>query len=333
LFYNPFRKVWVYSIKRSATRDGKRLRARWYAESPEFLRGGNWDKAVYWTCADRLDQPEPAGGYPAHPVRGEACQLYALHAVAYESILLGLLEIHRGPENDVCQRGRFPKLTDLELGYSRDGFHWHRSDRSGFIRGTRREGDWDRAYLHSTTSILVIHQDRLVFPYSGYSGVDPDGTPGIYNGGAIGIATLRRDGFASMDAGAMQGTLTTRPVIFCGSHLLVNLKAPEGELRVEALDEDGKVLVTSHQVTGDKTLVQVGWKGRADLSALAGQPARFRFLLTNGSLFAFWVSRDESGRSDGYVAGGGPGYLGTRDTVGRTSRFPAAGSEPLGTGM
>jgi len=28
------------------------------------------------------------------------------------------------------------------------------------------------------------------------------------------------------------------------------------------------------------------------------------------------VSRDATGRSDGYVAGGGPGYTGSTDTVG-----------------
>jgi len=44
---------------------------------------------------------------------------------------------------------------------------------------------------------------------------------------------------------------------------------------------------------------------------------RFRFELENGSLYAFWVSQDETGRSDGYVAAGGPGYTGPIDTVGR----------------
>jgi hypothetical protein len=58
----------------------------------------------------------------------------------------------------------------------------------------------------------------------------------------------------------------------------VNLKAPNGELRVESLAEDGSVLATSERVTGDQTLIQVGRKDRADLSALAGQRVRFRFL-------------------------------------------------------
>jgi hypothetical protein len=43
---------------------------------------------------------------------------------------------------------------------------------------------------------------------------------------------------------------------------------------------------------------------------------RFRFYLKRGSLYAFWVSPDESGASLGYVAAGGPGFTGPRDTVG-----------------
>jgi hypothetical protein len=50
---------------------------------------------------------------------------------------------------------------------------------------------------------------------------------------------LRRDGFASMDAGEEGGVLTTRPVRFRGKHLFVNLDAPSGELRAEVLDADG----------------------------------------------------------------------------------------------
>jgi hypothetical protein len=61
------------------------------------------------------------------------------------------------------------------------------------------------------------------------------------------------------------------------------------------------------------------WKSGADLAQLRRRPVRFRFHLTNGALYAFWVSRDESGRSDGYVAAGGPGYSGLTDTAGRAA--------------
>ena len=66
----------------------------------------------------------------------------------------------------------------------------------------------------------------------------------------------------------------------------------------------------------DKTLRRVEWKGAKDLSALSGEPARFRFHLRLGELYSFWVSPDESGASHGYVGAGGPGYTSFVDTVG-----------------
>ena len=50
---------------------------------------------------------------------------------------------------------------------------------------------------------------------------------------------------------------------------------------------------------------------------MSGKPVRFRFYLKKGSLYSFWVSPEESGASHGYVAGGGKGFIGPTDTVGR----------------
>lgn len=90
------------------------------------------------------------------------------------------------------------------------------------------------------------------------------------------------------------------------------------------LDEAGRELAPFTRdacvpVSGDHTLAAVRWQGGEDLSALRGRPVRFRFELSDGELYAFWVSRDDSGRSDGYVAAGGPGFTGPTDTVGRSA--------------
>jgi predicted neuraminidase len=313
-FYNPFRKKWVQSIKKSSSRG----RCRYYAESDAFLDGADWSKAVYWTNADRLDQPEPATAYPGG---GESPQLYSLAAVAYESVMIGMHQIHRGPDNRICHEGGFPKLTDLELGFSRDGFHWDRPDRRGFIRGERERGAWDRAYLHTTTGVMVVLEDRLVFPYCAYSGDAGEGRRDIYGGGAIGLASLRRDGFASMEAEAKPGSLTTRTLRFSGKHLFVNVATPQGELRVEVLDGKGEVVAGFEKekcqpIRTDSTLYAVSWEGGADLAALARKDVRFRFHLTQGALYAFWVSADQSGKSGGYLGAGGPGYKGLQDTLG-----------------
>jgi hypothetical protein len=313
IFYNPFRGVWVFSIKR----DTPHGRARHYAESREFLTPGVFDRSVFWANADQLDLPDPK--------IGDAPQLYSLSAIAYESILLGAFQIHLGPRNSICDLGSFPKITDIKLGFSRDGFHWDRPDRRAFIGATRKDGDWDRGYVHTTTGVCLVVGDELYFPYCAYSGIAPDGKHrGMYTGASVGMAVLRRDGFASMDAKDRTGTLTTRSVKFNGSRLFVNAAPAGGELRVEVLDEQGRVVPGFSRedctpVSEDRTLQAVAWKGGADLSALRGRPVAFRFHLTKGSLYAFWVSPDESGSSRGYVAAGGPGYNGVVDNVGRAA--------------
>ncbi len=310
-FFNPFRGKWCFSIKQGNARG----RIRYYFESTEFLHGADWSKAVYWTGADRLDQPEPPDRYPG---AGDAPQLYSLNAVAYESLMVGMHYIHRGPDNRDCEEGKFPKLLDLELGFSRDGFHWDRPDRRGFITGARSEGVWDRAYLHSTTGIFVIVNDQLVFPYCGFSGVTPDGLRSMYSGASIGLATLRRDGFASLDAGDEPGTLTTRLIRFDGEFLFVNVAAPQGSLTAEVLDQEhqpipGFTHADCLPIRADGTREPVRWRQGDSLGRLAGQPVRFRFRLTCGQLYAFWVSRTRHGQSGGYLAAGGPGYAGHRD--------------------
>ncbi len=317
MFYNPFRKKWVYSL-----RSGFRGRSRDYWEADDFLAGAKWelDGPVAWAAADRDDPPDPE--------IGDTAQLYNLDAVAYESILLGMFEIHRGPKNEDCMKAGLPKTTELSFAYSRDGFHWHRPDRRAHIPAERRDV-WDRGYVQSLGNVCTVRGDRLWIYYTGFQGDSSKLSGnwlqnGMYDRGATGVAMLRRDGFASLDAGGEPATLITRPVTFSGSRVFVNAAAAAGELRVAILDEAGEPLApftleSCRPIRADSTLEPVAWSGAEDVSALRGKPVRFRFTLRDGSLYAFWVSQDATGRSDGYVAGGGPGFTGMTDTVGRAA--------------
>ena len=102
----------------------------------------------------------------------------------------------------------------------------------------------------------------------------------------------------------------------------MNLAAASGELRVEMLDEAGRTIAPFSEaacvpVRGDSTAARVTWSTAPDLAVLANRPVRFKFHMTNGSLYAFWVSADPAGASRGFVAAGGPGFTGPTDTVGR----------------
>lgn len=313
MFYNPFRKKWIYSLRSSF-----RGRSRNYLECDDFLEGAKWtSEPVAWAAADNKDIMDTD--------TQQTPQLYNLDAVAYESIMLGMFEIHHGPPNGDCMKVGLPKITELNFAYSRDGFHWYRPDRSIDIRAERKDV-WDRGYVQSLGNICCIHGDKLWIYYSSFQG-DTSRTSGnwlqngMYDRGATGVAFLRRDGFVSMQAGEEPGTLLTRPVTFSGSQLFVNAAAKGGSLRVAILDLDGNAIppYTLEKCCGiscDSTLEQISWKGAEDLAELKGKVVRFRFTLKNASIYAFWVSKDKTGRSDGFVAGGGPGYTEMTDTVG-----------------
>jgi hypothetical protein len=302
VFWNPFRAVWVYSL-----RHGWGVpRARRYWEAKDLLASPQWTaitEPVMWTGSDRLDPPRED--------LQETPQLYNLDAVAYESLLVGLFTIWRGDKN--IPPGR-PKPNSVWLGYSRDGYHWDRPHRHPFIPVSEKQGDWNWGNVQSVGGGFLVVKDQLWFYHSGRAGVGPEMRDG---NGATGVAFLRRDGFASMKAKA-EGALTTRPVKFSGAHLFVNLAAPRGELAVEVLGQDGKVIAPFSRenclpIIGDHTRAEVKWKNGGDLAKLAGQPVKLRFHLRNGALYSFWVSADARGASGGYVAAGGPGFSGSKD--------------------
>ena len=303
-FYNPFRKRWVQSIR---TWIHPRGRARLYWEDADFVRSGQWQpgEPPFWTGADTMD------------VCGDArAQLYNLDAVAYESLMIGFFQILEGPPNQIGQARAEPKLTELVLATSRDGFHWHRPDRRLFIGARREPGSWEFGYVESTGGVCLVVGDELWFYYSAYAGEptcpgEPWQVSGMYGNGAVGLAKLRRDGFAAMQARFAGADLLTRPLTFTGRHLFVNAQTAGARLSVECRDrENHPIEPFTHSrcqaFMGNATAAEVRWQGADTLAALAGRPVRFHFRLDRGELYAFWVSPSERGESRGYRGAGGP---------------------------
>jgi len=305
--FDPFRRLWVFSIRDIEWQlpgRAQEYRVRRYREHADLEAGlADLAGAVPWTGADDLDPPHP--DYPDQPP-----QLYTLDAVPYESLMLGQFSIHQGPENEICEAERMHKRNQIALGFSRDGFHWHRPDRRPFVRARSDDAAaWDWGNIQSVGGGLIVVGDELRLYYSGRARTDAFWDAS----GGTGVAVLRRDGFASLDAGADGGLLLTRPLRFAGHHLFVNLAAPHGRLRIAVLDEDGAAiegfgLSDSVPVTGDGTRLAARWQAHDTLAPLAGRPVRFRFELFDGALYAFWISRWPSGESGGYMAAGGPGF-------------------------
>lgn len=306
--YNPFRKKWIYSMKHILPPAG---RVRFYAEGDTLTAARDTDRKVFWLRADEADRKEPA--YGCMP------QLYSFNTIAYESIMLGAYDIWKGPENDVCMAAGNPKITEIHLGFSRDGFHYVRQkDRSPFIGCSRDKKRWDNGYVHASDTICLIDGDELRFYYSAFRGDEimrggTEETNGMYAGGAVGIAKLRRDGFASLDG---TGIIVTEKLKSDGKYLFINASAEM--VCAEITDEEGDPIrgferENCRVFSGDGCKENIAWVGKRDLSELYGRPFRIKFYLKNGKLYAFWLSKKQTGESGGYLAGGEVGKETLRD--------------------
>ena len=181
----------------------------------------------------------------------------------------------------------------VQLTCSRDLRHWERpGDRRPFIDSSPLgTGAYDLACIIGP-SFPVVRGDELWLYYMGLkryggpfpaSGVDRDQ-------GAICLAVLRRDGFISLDADDTEGALLTKPFELTGGKLYANIDAHKGELRVEALDKDGKVLAVSSPLEGDMPRGEVQWR-QGKLADLQGHQVSFRFTLRNAKLYSYWLEK------------------------------------------
>lgn len=310
LHYNPFGDEWVYSLRSAhycgteRHRDRKRYAQFDFTRVPEGWTHANGT----YSPKDWMRDLEPGG----------KSQLYSFDAVAYESVMWGLFMMHDGPDNKVCDEAGLPKITRIVFGFSRDGVNYERPCGDAMIAPEGWESDaWDRGYVCPLPNGCVIVGDELRLYYGAAAG-----NPGrsnyrhrSYDNGATGIATMRRDGFVSLDG---TGELLTRPLAFSGSALFVNANAAEGLVAAELVDEAGAVVPgysadESRMEKFDSTKRRVVWRDRESLPFSSRGAFRLRFRLENAALYAFWVSMSEDGASNGYLAGGGPGYEGLVD--------------------
>ena len=103
---------------------------------------------------------------------------------------------------------------------------------------------------------------------------------------------LRVDGFASMRAGAAGGEVLTRPLIFAGDRLVLNVSTSAlGWLRVEVRDREGRTIDgfaedDCVEVFGDDIEQEVRWQDAPDLGRLAGTPVRLRFTMRDADLYS-----------------------------------------------
>jgi len=214
-------------------------------------------------------------------------QIYSVTPISYEGVVVALYDFwtligsNEGP-------------LDMLMKVSRDMKTWDDVDFPHRALEIGRFGEWDSGMVYGANTMLVVDDEIRLYYLGANMGhctrVLPMTRP--YHRIGMGLATLRLDGFASLHAGETEGELTTKPLTFEGRRLVVNADCPDGSLRVELLDKNGKMISgfgrdDAEPFAGDGLRHAVTWRGTTDVSRLAGEPVRIRFLLKHGDLYAF----------------------------------------------
>jgi hypothetical protein len=138
-----------------------------------------------------------------------------------------------------------------------------------------------------TVASLVTVGDEMRIYYGGFDGYH-DYLP-FHS--AIGMASLRKDGFASLDGGDNPGEVTTKLLKGLKGKLHLNCEAAGGLLQVEVLDADGKIVpgykkMDCNEPRGDGVDQIVTWAEHDELPA-GDEPLRLKFYLKNVALYSF----------------------------------------------
>lgn len=104
--------------------------------------------------------------------------------------------------------------------------------------------------------------------------------------------SLRTDGFSSVKAPYVGGTLLTQPFTFSGDKLVINYSTSSiGSIRVELLDEAGQPLpgyttADCDEIVGDEIARTVTWKNQSAVAAHAGKTVRLKFSMIDADLYS-----------------------------------------------
>ncbi|AWM38013.1 hypothetical protein GobsT_39100 [Gemmata obscuriglobus] len=193
-------------------------------------------------------------------------------------------------------------MLEVQLAVSRDGVKWSRPERTAYIP-TGLADEWDRWYTVAAPGF--VRRGNYVYQYYYSSGrlhdsavLRPEYDKIAGQEGGVGVVRQRLDGFVSADADHKGGWLTTPPLIFRGSKLRLNIDTgAAGNAFVELQDADGKpipgfTLAECEEIGGNFVDQCVYWKGKEDVSALAGRPVCIHVRMKRSKLFAFQFTKE-----------------------------------------
>jgi hypothetical protein len=276
--WDPYRGRYVGTWK-SSNRRGRAVGVVWSRD------GVTWEKPV--------DGPV----FVADDLDPEATQVYGMPVFPYQGLYLGLAWIYNarwfrygGYTDERLYESELgsPCTVDTQLAWSWDLINWTRPpERRAFIpRGD--PGQFDAGMVY-TARAPVQMGDELWFYYGGWDG--PHNARRAT--AAIGLATLRLDGFCSLRAGPEEGWCISRREPFRVPRVTINARCgPDGYVLAELLDRHDQVLPGFGRgdcvpFTGDSVRYVLTWRTDSLPEANLEPDKKIRFLLRNAELYSY----------------------------------------------
>ena len=246
-----------------------------------------------------VDHPE----YLAPPViedRGYTAQVYQMAIMPYQGIYIGFPLIFNpaGPSSN-----NYTGLNQTELTVSRDLYNWERVANRELFLGIEK---WDSKNFGTgqlmPTSRPIIKDDGEIWFY--YNAFRHRGLPKLFSQSfqkfietnqtsAICLATLRPDGFVSLDA-KNQGVVITKPIkINRNASIHIKVDSTNGYLAAEVLDPvsmeplPGYTFENCEKISENSTDKKINWNTTDTINF---ETVRLKFILENSSLYSFWTN-------------------------------------------
>ena len=211
-------------------------------------------------------------------------QIYGMQPFRYGKGFLALLEVYyAGIER-----------LETQLASSLDGVRWQRTGHREPVLALGGEGTWDSHWVVSTYNPPIPEADRLLIFYSG---ADTKHASKARHRRAIGLASIRRDGWVSLEAGRTEGVLVTTPLpLGRPMKLELNVNCYSGRISVEVIPAAGGGETdplpgcegSASAAEGiDQVSHRVCWGERSVVAPIEAGRCHLRFCLKQASLFSY----------------------------------------------
>lgn len=222
----------------------------------------------------------------SHKFNTEDPQSYGMTVSQYGNSYIGLLYSYKKPGDETI---------DVQLAVSHDNKKWERVANQKTFLPLGKPDSWDDGMLFSAP--LFNHGDKTLIYYGGWDNTHDSKV----RSSGIGLATLRLNGFVSINADQESATITTKAIKNVDGPLLINADASKGSLRATLIDAEGNTipgysLEDCHPIVKDGTVQTVRWEKYNELPKNKNILS-IKFEMVNTELYGFYAGAN-AGRAD-----------------------------------